>query len=353
MSNLWRLVIIDKNTFSNKVKAKAYELGYDLCGIIKAEPMYEYVAYLDDRIKHYPESRHLYEDLYDLAYPQEKANWAKSIIVCVRRYSKYIIPQEMDKYIGKLYLFDRRLEYSKEYSDDNMFELFLKDMGMLTYKNGVAARWAAVKAELGTFGKNNFLYTKFGSWVSIDTWIVNKEMEYDTKQEKINTCGPNCRRCIDACPTKALAEPFMMNMGKCIAELSYFSTELYSTELIPENLREKMGTWIYGCDICQNVCPRNKNKWDANENFPQLDQLNEFVKLENILQMDQDKFLRIIQPRFWYVEKDSLWIWRCNALQAMVNSNNEKYHKYIKEACTDENKNVREMAAWACNKLDL
>ncbi len=277
----------------------------------------------------------------------------ESIIVCVRSYSKYDIPPEINKHIGKLYLFERRLECSKEYSDDNRFESFLNDNGMHTYKNGVAARWAAVKAGLGVFGNNNFLYTKFGSWVSIDTWLVDKELEYDGQAEKIAACPPNCRRCIDACPTKALSGALLMDMGKCVAQLSYFSTELYSNKLIPEDFREKMGTWLYGCDICQDVCPRNKNKWEATERFPNLDALTAFIKLENIVQMDEKTFLETIQPRFWYIEKDGLWIWKCNALQAMVNSDDAEYHKYIKASCTDENENVRKMAAWACKKLGL
>ncbi|HWR60079.1 MAG TPA: 4Fe-4S double cluster binding domain-containing protein, partial [Clostridia bacterium] len=195
--------------------------------------------------------------------------------------------------------------------------------------------------------------TKFGSWVAIDTWIVDKDMEHDGLPEKTSVCPPDCGKCIAACPTKALSGPHMMDMGKCVAQLSYFSTELYSTGLIPEELREKMGTWLYGCDICQDVCPMNKNRWEEADSFPGLDELDEFIKLENIVKMDEKTFLDIIQPRFWYIEKDGLWIWKCNALQAMVNSGDAKYHKYIKEACTDGNENVREMAAWACKKLAL
>lgn len=331
-----------------EIKNKAYELGYDLCGIIKADPINEFITYLDERIKHYPESRHLYEELYKLAYPQERVKWAKSIIVCIRRYGKYRIPQEISKYIAKYYLFEHRLEYSQEYSDTKVFESYLKDIGLLTYKSGVAARWAAVKAGLGTFGKNNFLYTKFGSWIWIDTWIVDKEMEYDEPALKNVACPPDCRKCIDACPTKAMSGPFMMNRGMCIAQLSY-----YSTELLSEDLREKMGTWIYGCDVCQDVCPMNKNKWDENGMFPNLDELNEFLKLENIVEMDEETFLNIVHPRFWYIEKNGLWIWKCNALMAMANSNDAKYHKYIIMACNHSDENVRKMAIWARKKLVL
>lgn len=340
-------------SLSGLIKEKAYEMGYDLCGIISTDRFDEYITYLDERITNFPDSKNLFEDLYDLASPREKAEWAKSIVVCIRRYNKYKIPDELNNFIGKLYLFDRRLEYSDEYKGAVMFESYLKDMGMLTYKNGVAARWAAVKAGLGSFGRNNFLYTKFGSWVGIDTWIVNKELEYGEPLDSKTACPPNCRRCIDSCPTKALSGPFMMDMGKCVAQLSFFSTEIYPAKLIPEELRDKMGTWLYGCDICQNVCPMNKNKWEDADNFPGLYEFIKLLKPENIVQMDEKTFQSVLQPRFWYIEKDGLWIWKCNALQAMANSGEPKYEKYIISACDDINENVREMAKWACKKLGL
>ncbi|BBB89696.1 MAG TPA: 4Fe-4S double cluster binding domain-containing protein [Methylomusa anaerophila] len=339
---------MDSKHLETRIKNKAYELGYDLCGIIKADPIAEYVTALDERIVRYPEYRHLYDDLYEFAYPQDRAAWAKSIIVCIRRYGKYKIPEKMSKYIGKLYLFDSRLEYSQEYSNTKAFDSFLKDAGLLMHKDGVAARWAAVKAGLGVFGKNNFIYTQFGSWVRINTWIVDKEMEYDEPANKSSICPPNCRKCIDACPTQALCEPFMMNRGICVAELSY-----YPTGLTPAHLRVKMGTWLYGCDVCQNVCPLNKNRWDAGNTFPRVDELAEYITLEKIAEMDEGTFFSIVQPRFSYIKKDGLWIWKCNALRAMVNSNDENYHKYIIKACNDSNENIRNMAIWGRDKLGL
>ena len=145
----------------------------------------------------------------------------------------------------------------------------------------------------------------------------------------------------------------MMDRGKCVAQLSYYSGEIYPNELIPEPLREQMGTWVYGCDICQEVCPRNKSKWSAEGSFPGLDELVELVKLENIVRMNEKTFLDVIQPRFSYIGQDGLWIWKCNALQAMTNSGDTKYHECIREACMDENANVREMAEWACKKLNI
>ena len=114
-----------------------------------------------------------------------------------------------------------------------------------------------------------------------------------------------------------------------------------------------MGTWIYGCDVCQNVCPMNKNKWEEKEDFAGLSDVTQYLSLESIWKMGEKTFLEIIQPRFWYIGQDGLWIWKCNALRAMANSGDKKYHKYIKEAVKDRDHNIRNMALWACQKLGI
>lgn len=291
---------------SIKVKKKAYELGYDLCGIIEANSFKEYSDYLNRRIEKFPNSTHLYKNLFTLAEPLEKANWGKSIIVCIRRYNKYKIPENLDKLFGKVFLFDGRVENSKEYSRNILFTQYLEEQGMKTCQEEVSARWAAVKAGLGSFGKNNFVFTKFGSFVWIDTWIVDLKMEYDKESDdKIHSCPENCHRCVDACPTKALCEDYTMDRGICIAQLSFVSSKLPS-----EKLRDEMGTWVYGCDVCQDVCPMNNKKWSEEENFPEIENIKSMLSLEQILTMDENTLFEVINPRFWYISKDRIWLWK-------------------------------------------
>ena len=179
-------------SLSASIKNKALDLGYDLCGFAKVDSMEEYASHLDERIKSFPESRALYESLYPMAFPQKNVEWAKSIIVCVRRYGKYNIPEEIDKYIGKAYLVDGRLKYSKEYSRKLEFETYLNDLGLKTAYSIVPARMAAANAGLGHIGKNNFFYAKkYGSWVFIDTWVIDTEMEYDEPTRSLN-CPEDC-----------------------------------------------------------------------------------------------------------------------------------------------------------------
>lgn len=337
-----------KKDISIKIKEKAYVSGYDLCGIIEAKSFNEFNNYLKKRIEKFPKSAHLYEKLYSLGEPVEKADWAKSIIVCVRRYNKYKLPEDIDRLFGKVYLFDGRLSYSNEYSGKINFGNYLKEQGMRVYEDGVSARWAAVKAGLGQFRKNNFLYTEFGSFVWIDTWMVDVKLDYDNESvNKAVPCPENCNKCIKSCPTKALSEDFAMDRGACIAQLSF-----YSSELPTEEVREKMGTWVYGCDVCQDVCPMNANKWNEEEKFPEIDKISESLSLEQIFNMDENTVLDVLYPRFWYISKDRIWLWKCNVLRAMANSGDIKYIKLIKQACNDNNDKVRNMALWALEKLE-
>lgn len=332
---------------SSRIKEKAREIGYDLCGITSVDQIEEYALHLDERIKNFPESRELYENLYPLAFPQKNVEWAKSIIVCVRRYGKYNIPEELDEYFGKSHLVDGRLKYSAEYSWKLDFEAYLNELGLKNAYAIVPARLAAANAGLGRIGKNNFFYTKeYGSWVSIETWVTDSEMEYDEPARSLN-CPEGCNRCIDSCPTGALDKPLSMNRGKCIAQLTNMPN------LQTEELRKDMGTWVYGCDICQNVCPKNKNTWEEKEDFIDLSDITPYLSLESIWKMDERTFLDVIQPRFWYIGQDGLWIWKCNALRAMINSRDPKYHSYIKKALENPDQNIRRTALWACQQLGI
>ncbi len=335
-------------SITDDIKEKAHSLGYDLCGIIPADSLNEYCLHLDKRIERFPESRQLYEKLYNFGSPEKKEKWAKSIIVCVRRYNKYKIPSGTDRYFGKVYLFDGRLKCSEEYRNTVLFEEYLRDLDASFFKDFTAARLAAVKAGLGQFGKNNFLYTQYGSWVWIDTWTVNLELKYDEPAAPAGTCPENCKKCIESCPTGALSESFAMDRGTCISQLTCFSSDLQ-----PDHLRDQMGTWLYGCDVCQDECPMNRDTWIGEEKFPELDSITELLIPEKIFEMDEKIFLEKIHPRFWYIGKNNIRLWKCNAIRAMANSHETKYHTYIKQALRETDEKVKSMAEWACKKLGI
>lgn len=111
----------------------------------------------------------------------------------------------------------------------------------------------AVRAGLGWIGKHTNLITQeFGSWVFIGELLLNLELGYDTEQVE-DHCG-SCTLCIDACPTVAISEPYVVDSNKCI---SYATIELRAPEL-PPAITGSLEGWFYGCDICQDVCPWNR-----------------------------------------------------------------------------------------------
>lgn len=331
--------------FASRIKNKAKELGFSFCGVSDASPFEEFIENVEKRINHFPQSQGFYEKLIQYGYPEKSAEWAKSIIVCISRYGKFRIPSRLRNLVGKYYLVDGRLPYSVEYAACQQFETWLQGMGLRTCKDAVTARWSAVRAGIGQFGKNNFIFTSHGSWITIHTWIVDQEMEYDHPSLSI-VCPEGCTRCIDVCPTQALEGPLMMNYGDCIARLTY-----RVSSLPPSGLRAKMRTWLYGCDLCQDVCPLNKNRWEEEGEFPGLDEFSKILTLKNLSEMDDDSFIQTIYPKLWYIEKDKLWLWRCNILRAMANSKNKDYIQYIQPALKHSNSNIREMAAWAYERL--
>ena len=111
----------------------------------------------------------------------------------------------------------------------------------------------AVRAGLGWLGKHSNLITKdYGSWVFLGEILLNLELKYETEQVE-DHCG-TCRKCLDACPTNAIVAPYLIDSKAC---LSYATIELREPEL-PAAIEENLNGWLYGCDICQDVCPWNR-----------------------------------------------------------------------------------------------
>lgn len=141
-----------------------------------------------------------------------------------------------------------------------------------------------VKAGIGWQGKNsNIISKKIGSWFFIANIITNNEFNYDSPVEDF--CG-SCTACIDACPTNAIVEPYVVDANKCI---SYHTIE--NKEQIPNELIGKFDNWIFGCDVCQDVCPWNiKFAQDSNEpEFYDRRNIKE-IQLDKIKEMNTEEF---------------------------------------------------------------
>jgi epoxyqueuosine reductase len=334
-----------------KIRDKALELGFESCGIIGLDELRGYEEMLDQRIEACPKSKPMLGSTKRYARPETTYPWAKAVVICITRYGKYKIPKNLEGLIGKYYMYDHKLQPDSRVTKSIAgFEAYLAELGIRSSKelHGVTAmRWAAHKAGLGIIRKNNFLFTKHGSWVIIDSWVIDQELEL-MESNDFAACPENCTKCIDACPTGALSGPFCMDASGCITALTWGAPDL-----LPESLSEATEKWIYGCDACQNACPKNSGTWTEEEELPGLADLADKLSLSNILSMDEKTMKELLLPKFWFIQPEKFWLWKVNALRAMTNDFKPEYKDSIMRAAEDENEKVREMAVRSIKKLGL
>lgn len=339
---------------TKNIHDKAIELGYTACGIVKACDMRGYEDMINKRVETFPETQQYYSNFAGYANPEDNRPWVKSIIVCAGRYGKYKIPEELQGRIGKYYLTDYRVrEESKEYKASVMFDEYLTENGVQIKKNSwsggiTAGKYAAVKSGIGIIRKNSLLYTEHGSWIWLETWLVDQEMEYINDNKNLSPCPDDCTKCIDSCGTGALAAPYQVHPFSCTSSLTWGGLP---NTLPPKELRIKMRKWMYGCDDCQDCCPMNKDKWTVEEDFPGLDDLRKYLTLEQLCTLDDETLKSKLSPIFFYVGHEKIWKWKVHALRAMAYEYEPKYLPYIKQVLNSENQLVREMAKWVIEKL--
>jgi len=256
--------VVDNTTvpsLSERIKTWALEIGFDKVGIAPA-------VRLDT------ESDHLFKWL-DAGYHGEMAwmeRWcdkrvdpnellpnAKSVIAIALN---YFTPQQYSDQPGTGKI--SRYAWGDDYHDilkGKLYELLERIKSEAPHVNGkvcvdsapIMDKAWAVRAGLGWIGKStNLITTDLGSWVFLGEVILDVDLDYDD-QIVVDHCG-SCTACIDACPTDAISEPYVVDARKCI---SYATIELRN-ETLPAQFEGKLESWIYGCDICQDVCPWNR-----------------------------------------------------------------------------------------------
>ncbi len=203
-------------------------------------------------------------------------------------------------------------------------------------------RAAARRAGVGWFGKNtNILTPSHGSWVLLGQVITDLDLEPGNPLKK--TCG-SCVRCIDDCPTGAIVAPYVVDNTRCI---SYLTIELRGT--VPRNLRPLMGDWIFGCDICQDVCPVNiKAVPGATAEFQQRTGFST-PDLLPILEMDQDTFSK--KYRNSPIKRAKLIGLKRNACIALGNNGDPRAIEPLTKVLLESEPLVRSHAAWALGQI--
>jgi epoxyqueuosine reductase len=203
-------------------------------------------------------------------------------------------------------------------------------------------REAAARAGVGFYGKNTLLITRrHGSWVVLGTLVTDVELEA-TPPLGLD-CG-SCTLCIEACPTGALDDPGTLDATKC---LSYWTQAPAS---IPEEYREPLGAQVYGCDICQDVCPWNRGveRRRAEEPLPTGAEPN--VSLVEWLRSDAAD-LRARYDRLYVPRNDGRYLHR-NALVALGNTGGPEHRALAEELAESDDELVREHAEWAVRRID-
>lgn len=241
------------------VKQLSKQLGFDYCGIAQAQQLDEDARKLEAWLnKGYHAGMSYMERNFDLrTNPKLLVPGARSVITLMMNYypeqqqsadapkiAKYAFGQDYHDVIrAKLHAFLAGLR-------EQVGEV--EGRGFVDSAPVLERRWAQ-KSGLGWIGKNANLITKAsGSFFFLATLIVDLELEYDDPYAK-DFCG-TCTRCLDACPTQAIVSPSVIDANKCI---SYLTIEL-KDELIPDELSGTFQNWMFGCDVCQDVCPWNR-----------------------------------------------------------------------------------------------
>jgi epoxyqueuosine reductase len=258
--------VSDKISLSESIKNNAYNLGFYACGISKADCLEEDSIRLRNWLDkgYHSEMSYMANHFDKRTDPRKLLENASSVISVLFNYAPKQRITESDNYKISSYA------YGKDYH----FVLKRKLKQLITYIQNAAGEinarafvdsapvldraWAA-RSGLGWIGKNTCLITKEqGSYFFIGEIITDLDLEYD-EQTIANHCG-GCTRCVDACPTGAL-KPYELDANNCI---SYLTIE-NKGDHIPIEFKVKFDDWIFGCDICQQVCPWNRLAKPNNE----------------------------------------------------------------------------------------
>lgn len=356
---------------SECVKSAASQAGFDLAGIAPVQEFVELAKFPEwiaagraGEMK-YLESRN---DAGELRRASLKSvfPWARSVIVCVANYNT------AHPYSTECTDPDRgwisRYAWSREDYHDSVLrrlrevETKIREVACVIPLLATSARSGAPSIEtrsyvdtgpivervyakyagIGWMGKNTCLINqKIGSWLFLGVIVTSLELTADVPAP--DRCG-TCTRCIDACPTDALLGPYELDANKCI---SYLTIEKRGS--IPEELRAGMGQNVFGCDICQDVCPWNRKA--AVSDKPEFQARERLVNpaLAWLAEISEEEFRETFRRS--PVKRTKRSGLRRNALIAIGNSGNGKFIPIAQRSCDDPDPAISEAARWARDRL--
>ncbi len=346
---------METDEIRNEILLKARELGFDLAAVapalLPAHYRDTFRRWLQDGL--HGNMDYLARRLRDDRNAETVVPGARSVIMLAINYfhpdegkgqgtrggqiSRYAVTRDYHKVIeARLKAFSRFIETNWQAATR-----YYVDTGP------VLERAYAEVSGLGYIGRNSCLITKpFGSWVFLAAIVTDLELPPDQKNLTIR-CG-TCRRCIDACPTRAIREDHTIDARRCI---SYLTIE--NREGIPEELRDGIGNWLFGCDICQEVCPHNARAVPARlDDFQQVRIGDRTLDLRDILAIADHERMVAVFAGTPIMRAKRRGLLR-NACVVAGNSGDPELIPHL-QALHDreEDPMLREHARWAIDKLE-
>ena len=290
--------MVNRSKYSKFIKTEASKLGFQFCGISKAGFLEEEAPKLEQWLKNGFQGEMTYlENHFDKRLdPRLLVEGSKSVISLSLNY--YTDQTQNDPESPKISKYAFGTDYHFVIKDKLklLMEAIRQEIGEVNGRAFVDSApvldkaWAK-KSGLGWVGKHSNLINKnTGSFFFLAELIVDLDLEYDIKPSK-DHCG-TCTRCIDACPTEAIVAPYLMDGSRCI---SYLTIELKNE--LPAEFKGKMDNWMFGCDVCQDVCPWNK--------FSVLNTEQNFRPNELILGLNHTEWQELTEETFNKVFKNS------------------------------------------------
>ena len=320
----------------------AHELGIDVIGAAPAEPYRATEEAIRER-----RARGLFADMrFTMAQPDVSCHPellipdARTVVSAALSY--YAPGPEPEAGEGRL----PRYTWTDRYAElrEKLAELGRRLGGehrVLVDANQHVDREGAARAGIGFYGKNTLLITRrHGSWVVLGTLVTTAEVEASAPLAL--DCG-SCRLCIDACPTGALDEPGVLDSTRC---LSYWTQ---APAPIPEEYREPLGAQVYGCDICQDVCPWNRGAEKRGAGAALVDEAEPVVSLADWLEAS-DEELAERYDRLYVPRNDPRYL-RRNALVAAGNSGDPSLVPAVERYAESDDELLAGHAAWARDRL--
>ena len=328
---------------SQELSRLAEELGIDVVGAAPAEPYLETERHIRER-----RARGLFAGMrFTMAqpevscHPESLLDGARTVVSAALCY----YADESERPVGRGRL--PRYAWSDGYAELRAkLDALGRGIGgtyrVLVDANQHVDREGAARSGVGFYGKNTLLITRrHGSWVVLGTLVTDAEIE-STPRLALD-CG-SCRLCIDACPTGALDEPGTLDSTRC---LSYWTQ---APAPIPQDYREAMGAQVYGCDICQDVCPWNRGVEKRREGSEPAADATPHVSLVEWLAAGDDELVREYE-RLYVPRNDARWL-RRNALVAAGNVGGQEERDAVAAYAQGDDEMLRDHAEWALARME-